>query len=100
MNPRFAAKLISGILFAICVAGAQDPAARVLLEAEQAREAGVPALLAALATGDVRSQMLAARALGRLENPSYRDALIPLLGSSDPQVRRAAAGAFAQMRVS
>ena len=35
---------------------AQDPADRVLLEAEQAREAGVPALLfAAAANGEARS---------------------------------------------
>ncbi len=77
--------------------GAQDRADRVLLEAEQAQEAGVPALLAAM-KGNVRSQMLAARAIGRLENPSYRDVLISLLDSPDPQVRRAAAGALAQMR--
>jgi len=31
---------------------------------------------------------LAARAIGRLENPAYRDALIPLLHSPDPLVRR------------
>lgn len=69
----------------------------MLLEAEQSREAGVPALLEAL-QGSVHSQMLAARAIGRLEKPDYRDALIPLLNSSDPRVRRAAAGAVAQMR--
>jgi cyclophilin family peptidyl-prolyl cis-trans isomerase/HEAT repeat protein len=78
---------------------AQVPADRVLLEAEQMREAGASALLAATKSGDARSQMLAARAIGRLENPAYLDALIPLLRSPDPQVRRAAAGAMAQMRV-
>ena len=82
------------MLLSIVSAPAQD---RALLEAEQAREAGVPALLAA-AKGDVRSQKFAARALGRIENPEYRDAVIPLLDSPDPQVRRAAAGALAQMR--
>ncbi len=76
---------------------AQDRADRVILEAEQAREAGVPTLLAA-AKGDARSQMFAARAIGRLEDPSYRNVLISLLDSPDPQVRRAAAGALAQMR--
>ncbi|MGA3187004.1 MAG: peptidylprolyl isomerase [Bryobacteraceae bacterium] len=86
-------KLVAGFLLFVTSAAAQD-----LIEAEQAREAGVPTLLAAIAHGNVRSQMLAARALGRLENSSYRDALIPLLDSSDPQVRRAAAGALAQMR--
>ena len=44
---------------------AQDPADRAILEAEQAREAGVPALLAAL-NGNTRSQAVAARAIGRL----------------------------------
>jgi cyclophilin family peptidyl-prolyl cis-trans isomerase/HEAT repeat protein len=85
------------MLLSLFPVAAQDRADRVLLEAEQAREAGVPALLAA-AKGSVHSQMLAARAIGRLENPDYRDVLIPLLGSLDPQVRRAAAGALAQMR--
>ena len=91
--------VIAGLLLSLVPVAAQEPADRLLLEAEQAREAGVPALLAAAAKGDVHSQMLAARAIGRLENPAHRDAVIPLLGSSDPQVRRAAAGALAQMRV-
>jgi cyclophilin family peptidyl-prolyl cis-trans isomerase/HEAT repeat protein len=98
MNPQDATRLIAGILLFLFPTAAQDRADRVLLEAEQAREAGVPTLLAALTHGGVRTQMLAARAIGRLENPFYRDALIPLLNSSDPQVRRAAAGAIAQMR--
>src|ERR1700733_12494635 len=72
MNPQSPANLIAGILFVLFPAVAQDRIDRVLLEAEQAREAGVPTLLAAVAKGAVRSQMLAARALGRLENPSYR----------------------------
>jgi cyclophilin family peptidyl-prolyl cis-trans isomerase/HEAT repeat protein len=84
------------LVFAFMAAvAAQD---RALLEAEQAREAGVPALLAAVKSGRADSQMLAARALGRLENPSYLEALLPLLASPDSQVRRAAAGAIAQMR--
>ena len=68
--------------------------------AEHAREAGVATLLAAVAGTDTRAQALAARALGRLENVAHGDALIPLLGSADPQVRRAAVGALAQMRAS
>ena len=98
MNSQSASKLIAGILFVLFPTLAQDRVDRALLDAEQAREAGVATLLAAVAKGGVRSQMLAARALGRLENPSYRDALIPLLDSQDPQVRRAATGALAQMR--
>jgi cyclophilin family peptidyl-prolyl cis-trans isomerase/HEAT repeat protein len=77
---------------------AQAPADRPLLEAEKAREAGLPVLFAAVAKGDAHAQLLAARAIGRIENPAHRDALIPLLHSNDPQVRRAAASALAQMR--
>ena len=93
-NVPVACRLIAGMLLSILPMAAQD---RSLLEAEQAREAGVPALLAA-AKGDIHTQMLAARAIGRLENPSYRDVVIPLLDSPEPRVRRAAAGALAQMR--
>lgn len=98
MNPTRSARLIAGMLLLLIPAAAQDRADRALLEAEQAREAGVPALLAALKNGGPHSQILAARALGRLENPSHRDAVTPLLHSPDPSVRRAAAGALAQMR--
>lgn len=86
------------ILMVAISARAQVPEERALLEAEQAREAGVSTLLAAAAGPDVRLQALAARAIGRLENPAHRDALIPLLHSPDPLVRRAAVGALAQMR--
>jgi len=97
MTPPTAHYLIAGLLLALFPVVAQDRADRVLLEAEQAREAGVQALMAT-AKGSVHAQMLAARAIGRLENPEYRDVLIPLLNSPDPRVRRAAAGALAQMR--
>jgi cyclophilin family peptidyl-prolyl cis-trans isomerase/HEAT repeat protein len=86
------------IACAVRPARAQVPTERALLEAEQAREAGVPTLLAAAAGPNVRLQALAARAIGRLENPAHRDALIPLLHSTDPLVRRAAVGALAQIR--
>ncbi len=98
MNAPSSSKLIAKILLLLFPVMAQDRVERVLLEAEQAREAGIPTLLAAVAKGDVRSQILAARALGRLETPSYLDALVPLLASSDPQVRRTAVGAIAQIR--
>lgn len=77
---------------------AQAPEARVILEAEHARESGVPSLQAAARRGDATAQRLAARAIGRLENPAHRDALIPLLSSSTPAVRAAAVGALAQLR--
>lgn len=77
---------------------AQAPAERPLLEAEQSREAGVAALRAAIASSDAQAQRLAARALGRLENPAHADAMVPLFRSNNPQVRLAAASALAQMR--
>ena len=79
---------------------AQVPADRAILDAEHARQQGAPALRAAAAGRDPRAQRLAARALGRLEDPEQRGALIPLLSSPDAAVRRAAAGALAQLRVS
>ena len=79
---------------------AQVPADRAILDAEHARRQGAPALRAAAAGRDSRAQRLAARALGRLEDPAQHGALIPLLSSPDAAVRRAAAGAIAQLRVS
>ena len=89
------------ILFSGVVAAslAQTTSQQSLIEAEQAREAGVPTLLAAMAGTDAGSQRIAVRAIGRLENPAHLDALRPLLRSPDPEVRRAAVGALAQMRV-
>jgi cyclophilin family peptidyl-prolyl cis-trans isomerase/HEAT repeat protein len=92
------ATLVLAIAGSVCLVRAQVPAERAVIEAEEAREAGVPALLAAAKSSDMRLQSLAARAIGRLENPAYRDALIPLLQSPDPLVRRAAVGAMAQLR--
>ena len=77
---------------------AQVPSDRALLEAEQAREAGFSTVLAAASGADPLGQRLAARAIGRLENPAHSSALEPLLHSADPQVRLAAFAAFAQMR--
>jgi hypothetical protein len=44
---------------------AQVPVDRAILEAEHAREAGMPALRTAVASADPRAQRLAARAIGR-----------------------------------
>ncbi len=77
---------------------AQVPVDRAVLESEHARDAGAAALIAATTRPDARTQRLAARALGRLENPAHAAALTPLLASPDASVRRAAAGALAQMR--
>ncbi len=98
MNRAAACSLVPALLLSIAQIGAQDAADRALLEAEQARDAAVPLLLAAAGSGNARSQMLAARALGRLENPDHRDAVFRLLTSPDARVRRVAAGALAQMR--
>ena len=78
---------------------AQVPVDRAILEAEHSREAGMPALRTAVAGNNPRTQRLAARAVGRIENPAHRDDVIPLFKSPDAGVRRAAAGALAQMRV-
>ncbi len=77
---------------------AQVPVDRAVLDAEQARAAGVPALTRFAKGLDVRGQQLAARALGRLEDPGQRETLVPLLTARDASVRRAAAGAMAQLR--
>ena len=77
---------------------AQVPVDRAVLDAEQARAAGVPALTRFAQGRDVRAQRLAARALGRLEDPAQRETLVPLLTARDAGVRRAAAGALAQLR--
>ena len=77
---------------------AQVPVDRALLEAEHARAGGASALVRAATGRDPRAQRLAARALGRLEDPAQRETLIPLLTARDAGVRRAAAGAMAQLR--
>ncbi|MCC7053421.1 MAG: peptidylprolyl isomerase [Gemmatimonadaceae bacterium] len=78
---------------------AQVPVERPVLEAEHAREAGAVALVRATTSGTPRVRAMAARGLGRLENPVHRQALEPLLASPSPLVRAAAAGALAQMKV-
>ena len=97
MDLAAATRLCAGIFLVVSIE-AQAPADRALLDAEQAREAGVPVLIATMANGDAHSRILAARAVGRFENPAWRDSVVPLMRSPDPQVRRAAAGALAQMR--
>ena len=79
---------------------AQVPTDPALLDAEHARRQGAPALRAAAAGGVPRAQQGAARALGRLEDPANAGTLMPLLSSPSAPVRRAAAGALAQLRVS
>ena len=75
----------------------QPPGARALLEIEYNRAEDVAPLLKALKSQDAQLQKRAARTAGRLERPSLRDAVVPLLGSSDPGVRREAVAALAQM---
>jgi len=75
----------------------QTPTARQVLEAEHARGADVSVLMAATRSTDVRLQRLAVRALGRLERPSLRDSVGPLLTSPNVDVRREAVNALGQM---
>jgi len=77
---------------------AQVPEARTVLDAEHARTAGVPFLLEAARNPSPRVQQRAARALGRLEDTTYRSAIVPLTRSGDRAVRYSAFGALAQMR--
>ncbi len=77
---------------------AQVPEVRTVLDAEHARAAGVPFLLDAARNPSPRVQLRAARALGRLEDTTYRSALVPLTRSADRTVRLSAFGALAQMR--
>ncbi len=77
---------------------AQVPEARTVLDAEHARAGGVPFLLDAVRNPSPRVQLRAARALGRLEDTTYRSAIVPLTRSGDRAVRAAAFGALAQMR--
>ncbi len=85
-------------LFLLPALVAQVPVDRAVLDAEQARAGGIPALTQMAASRDVRTQRLAARAIGRNEDPAQRETVLSLLTSRDAGVRRAAAGAMAQLR--
>ncbi len=75
----------------------QAPAERAILEVEYARGEEVAPLLSALKSPDPRLQRLSARAAGRLERPALSSAVAPLLRSVNPDVRREAVAALAQM---
>jgi len=71
-----------------------------VLEAEDARPTGGPeldALVAAAGADDARLRHTAVRALGRLENPAWVDAISAHLDDVDARVRAAAAEALAQV---
>jgi cyclophilin family peptidyl-prolyl cis-trans isomerase len=78
----------------------QAPTERAAMEADHARAAGAASTLAALRSPDSRVQRLALRGIGRLEDTTHRDAVLPMFRAADPMVRREAAGALAQMRAS
>ncbi len=78
----------------------QAPTERAILETEHARAEEVSPLVNALKGPDPRLQRLAARAIGRLERPSLRDAVVPLLGSLNADLRIEAVSALAQMGAS
>ncbi len=75
----------------------QSPTEHAILEAEYLRPENVSTLLSGLKSPDARIQRLAVRALGRLERPSLRDSVAPMLRSGDVEVRREAVAALAQM---
>lgn len=75
----------------------QNPTGHAILEAEYSRAEDVSTLLKGLKSPEVRIQRLAVRAVGRLERPALRDSVLPLLGSSDAEVRRETVAAIAQM---
>lgn len=75
----------------------QNPSEHAILEAEHSRAEDVSTLLNGLKSPEVRIQRLAVRAIGRLERPGLRDSVVPLLRSSDAEVRREAVAALAQM---
>lgn len=77
---------------------AQVPEVRTVLDAEHARAAGAPALVQALRQPSPLIQQRALRALGRLEDTTWKRALEPLTRAQDRGVRLAAFGALAQMR--
>lgn len=75
----------------------QTPDAHAVQVAEHERPDNVSVLLRGLESKDARVQRLAIRALGRLERPALRDAALPVLRSADPEARREAVAALAQM---
>jgi cyclophilin family peptidyl-prolyl cis-trans isomerase/HEAT repeat protein len=78
----------------------QAPLQRAMLEEEDARAENPVVLLEALKNPDPQIQRIAARAIGRFERPDLADAIRPLLGSTDPGVRREAVNALGQMNAS
>jgi cyclophilin family peptidyl-prolyl cis-trans isomerase/HEAT repeat protein len=75
----------------------QSPTEHALLEVEYSRAEDVSTLLRGLRSPEPRLQRLAIRALGRLERASLRDPVVPFVRSADPEVRREAVAALAQM---
>ncbi len=67
---------------------------RIVLEAENARVADTTPLVAAATGEDVALARVAVRALGRLERPELREAVLALAASPDAGVRREAANAL------
>ena len=94
--------LVSMMLATACGADRDDAGHEVLhdvLSMEDARpadEAGRQALTEALASDDPLRRQLAARAMGRLEDPALVTEIAPLLADPEPAVRAAAAFGVAQ----
>jgi cyclophilin family peptidyl-prolyl cis-trans isomerase/HEAT repeat protein len=98
----------AAVLFALAAAGAAASQAggsrpavtrAAIIEAEDARAATadqLQVLTVAAASGPVPLQVLAVRALGRLERPELTATIVPLLDNSQPSVRAEAANTLAQ----
>ncbi len=82
------------LMFVALLQGSID---RAILETEDRRAEDASVILKALVYSDPDVQRLAVRALGRLEQPRYADALTPLLRSPDRAVRMEAINALGQM---
>ena len=70
--------------------------AEIVAEEDARGGMGTGRVLEHLASADPQVRAVAARALGRLEDPGRADRIEPLLGDADPAVRAAAATALAQ----
>jgi len=83
---------------ALQVAAATAPTPYQVLRAEHGRGADMATLRAALASSDTLVQRLAARAIGRIENPAHGAMLRPVFTATAPAVRAAAITAAAQLK--
>ena len=92
--------MLFALLFLLLQPSPSLPIERQLLEIEHQRADDVSALLTALKSNDPVVQRLAVRTAGRLERASLKDAIVPLLRTSDAGVRAEAVNAMGQIKAS